>query len=78
MTKVEETVIQCAATAYRVDAANITLDTDIREDLSNQSLRLVAFISGIEDELDVEIDIAEAGSLKTIRDFVDKVNQEAG
>lgn len=78
MTKVEETVIQCAATAYRADASAITLDTDIREDLSNQSLKLVAFISGIEDELDVEIDIAEAGNLKTIRDFVDKVNQAAG
>lgn len=77
MTATEQTVINCAASAYRVDASTITLDTDIREGLSNQSLKLVAFISGIEDELDVEIDIAEAGNLKTIRDFVDKVNQLA-
>lgn len=78
MTATEQTVVNCAAEAYRVDPSAITLETDIREDISNQSLKLVAFISGIEEELDVAIDIAEAGSLKTIRDFVDKVNELAG
>ena len=75
--KIEKTVIKCAAEAYGVDEASITLDTDIREQLSNQSLKMVAFISCIEDELDVQIDLREAGKLKTIHDFVDKVNQLA-
>jgi acyl carrier protein len=75
MANIEKTVIECAAEAYGVDAATITLDTDIREELSNQSLKLVAFISAIEDELDVQIDLADAGKLKTIRDFVEKLSQ---
>ena len=74
---IENTVIECAAQAYCVDAATLTLDTDIREQLSNQSLKMVAFISCIEEELDVQIDLRDAGKLKSIRDFVDKVNQLA-
>jgi acyl carrier protein len=77
MTAIEQKVIQCAADAYMVDASAITLDTNIREQLSNQSLKLVVFISTIEDELDVTIEIRDAAKLKTIRDFVDKVNQLA-
>jgi acyl carrier protein len=77
MTTIEQKVIQCAAAAYGVDASVITLDTVIREELSNQSLKLLAFISGIEDELDVGIDLTDAMKLKTIRDFADKVNQLA-
>ena len=71
----EEKIIACAAAAYGVDASKITLDTNIREQLSNQSMKMVVFISGIEDELDVKIEMRDAATLKTIRDFVDKVNQ---
>lgn len=78
MTEIEEKVIACAAEAYMVDADTITLDTDIRVDLSNQSMKMIAFISGIEDELDVTIEIREASTLNTIRDFVNKVNELAG
>ena len=70
MTTTEEKVIRCAAEAYGVDASTITLDTIIREALSNQSLKLLAFISSIEEELDVSIDLSDAMKLKTIRDFV--------
>lgn len=73
MTTIELKVIECAAEAYSVEASSITLDTDIRNDISNQSLKLVAFISGIEDELEVTIDLGEAAELKTIRDFANKV-----
>jgi len=78
MTDIEQKVIQCAADAYLVDASAITLDTNVREELSNQSLKLVVFISTIEEELDVMIEIRDAAKLKTIRDFVDKVIQLAG
>ena len=70
MTTIEEKVIRCAAEAYGVDASAITLDTIIREALSNQSLKLIAFISSIEEEFDVSIDLSDAMKLKTIRDFV--------
>lgn len=75
---IEKTVIECAAIAYQADASAITLNTDIREDLSTQSLKMVAFISCIEDELDVQIDLQDATNLKTIQDFVNKVNELMG
>lgn len=73
---IEKTVIKCAAEAYGVDAATITLDTDIRVELANQSLKMIAFISGIEDALGASIELRDAGKLITIADFVAKVNNE--
>ena len=75
---IEEKVIACAADAYDVDVEKITLDTDIRNDLSNQSMLMIAFISGIEDELDVSIELRDAGKLNTIADFVGKVKELIG
>lgn len=72
---IEEKIIACAAEVYGVDAASISADTVIREELSNQSIRLIAFVSAIEDELDASISIPEAGGLKTIGDFVRKVKE---
>lgn len=75
---IEQKVIECAAETYGVDAASITRDTNLREDISNQSLKMVMFISNIEEELDVLIDIRDAAKLITIGDFVDKVSEMAG
>lgn len=75
LTVIEQKVIECAAEAYQADLSTITLDTDIREDLSSQSMKLVAFISVIEDELDVEISMRDAAQLKTIRDFAQRVTE---
>ncbi len=72
---IEEKIIQLAAEVYGKDPETITAETDIREELSNQSIKLIAFISVIEDELDASIAIPEAGSLKTIGDFVKKVEE---
>lgn len=67
--QVLEVVIECAAEAYGVATEEITLDTDIREDLSNQSMMMIAMLAGIEEELDVTIEIPEAGEMNTIREF---------
>lgn len=72
---IEEKVIECAADAYEVDESIITLATDIRDDLSNQSLKMIAFISSIEDELGANIDLRDAGKMSTIADFVEKVKE---
>lgn len=72
MNQIEEKIIACAAEAYEVDAADITTDTHIREDLSNQSLLMIAFISGIEDELGISIELRDAAKLNTIGDFAAK------
>ena len=71
-------VIECAAEGYEVDASTITLATDIREDLSNQSMKMIVMISAIEDALGVTIDIPDAGNMNTIRDFVIAVKERLG
>ena len=71
--EIAEKVIQCAAEGYEVDASKITLATDIREDLSNESMKMIVMISAIEDALGVTIDIPDAGNMNTIRDFVQAV-----
>ena len=72
---VAQAVIEAAADAYGVDASQITLGTDIREDLSNESMKMIVMISTIEDELNVTIEIQEASLLNTIADFVNKVRE---
>ena len=75
---IEEKVIACAAETYEVDAETITLETEIRESLSNQSLLMIAFISGIEESLGASIDLRDAAKLLTIADFVAKVKEILG
>lgn len=77
MTTIEEKVLQCVAQAYTTDADQLTLDTDIRADLSNVSMKLLVLISAIEDDLDVEITMADAGQLRTIGDWAKKVEELA-
>ena len=76
--EVVKTVISCTAEAYEVDEEEITLQTDIREDLSNQSMKMIAMLAGIEEELDVTIEIPEAGNLNTILEFVNRVKEKKG
>ena len=73
--EIAQAVIDAAADAYGVDASEITLDTDIREDLSNESMKMIVMISTIEDELNVVIEIQEASMLNTIADFANKVRE---
>lgn len=68
-------VIEAAADAYGVDPSEITLDTDLREELSNESMKMIVMISTIEDELNVTIEIQEASFLMTIADFVKVVRE---
>ena len=72
---VAQAVIDAAADAYGVDASEIKLSTDIREELSNESMKMIVMISTIEDELNVVIEIQEASLLNTIADFVGKVRE---
>ncbi len=70
----EQKIIECAAMVYGVQAGSITMETDIREDLSSQSIKLLAFVSAVEEECGVVIDFSQVGGLKTIGDVVDKVS----
>ena len=73
--EVTQIVIDCAADAYGADASAITPATDIREELSNESMKMIVFISAIEDETNVTIEIQEANNMFTIADFVKVVKE---
>ena len=73
--EIAQTVIACAADAYDVDAAKLTLSTDIRDNLGNQSMKMIIMISDIEDRLKVTIEIQEASHLNTLGDFVALVKE---
>lgn len=77
-TEITEKIIACAASAYEVPAENIRLETKIREELSNQSMLMISFISEIEDELGVTIEIRDAADMYTIEDFVNAAKDLLG
>ena len=76
--EIAKTVIACAAEAYDIPEADITLETDVREDLGNQSLKMIVMLSEITERLDVSIEITEAGAMNTIGDFVKAVRDRSG
>ena len=69
-------VMVSAADAYSVDLEKLTMETDIREDLSNESMKMIVMISTIEEELGVTIEIQEASLLNTLGDFNRKSTRE--
>lgn len=73
---IAQTVLSCAADAYGVEESVLTMATDIREDLSNESMKMIVMISEIEEELDVTIEIQEASLLNTLADFVNKIKEK--
>lgn len=76
--EVAKVVLECAALGYEVDESEISLKTDLRMDLSNQSIKMIIMISEIEDALGVTIEITDAADLVTIEDFVRLVKKSVG
>ena len=51
----EAQVIQMVATSYKQDAASLSTETLFKEDLGGASIQMVALVSEIENELDVDL-----------------------
>ena len=75
MDDITNKVIECAAMVYEVEESEISPETDIREDLSAQSIKIIAFIGGLEEAFGIMIDFVDAGELVTIGDFVNKIKE---
>ena len=72
MTKeMEERLFGFISDAYNVDAATLSRDTTIYEDLGGKSLNMAAFVARIENELDVIVSFTQAGKFKTIGEAFD-------
>lgn len=69
-------MIEFAAMAFHKDAAGITENTNIAEELGVTSMQRVAMSASIENEYDVMIPVASFAKFTTIGDLVDFVMEE--
>lgn len=74
--ELEEKIIELVAMSYNKDASELSVNTNMKEELSGASVLMVGLISEIENELDVMIQLADAAACKTIGELVDKVEAE--
>ena len=74
--ELEAQIIEMIATIYNKDAENLSVETNMREELTGSSVLMVGLVSEIENELDVMIQLADAAACTTIGDLVDKVEEE--
>ena len=65
-----EKVRELLSEQLEIDPDEITLDTDIVNDLGADSLDLVDFVMSLEDEFDKEIPDEDVEGIKTIGDIV--------
>ena len=66
-------VKQILAEQLDADADEMTMDTNIANDLKADSLDVVELLMSIEDEFDVEIPDEEIENIKTIGNLVDYI-----
>ena len=74
--ELEVQIIDMIATIYNKDAEALSVETNMREELTGSSVLMVALVSEIENELDVMIQLSDAAACTTIGDLVDKVEAE--
>ena len=65
--ELETQVLNMVAMSYKQDIKDISVSTSFKEDLGGASVQMVALVSEIENELDVEIMLSEASACATIK-----------
>ena len=73
MDKVKEIIID----SLSVDEDKVVLEASLSDDLEADSLDAVELIMAIEDEFGIEIPDEKAGEMKTVKDIVDYVEENA-
>ena len=63
------------AEVLNVDQAEITMDTTFVDDLGADSLDVFQIIMGIEEELDIEVNVEEAEKIVTVGDAVELIKK---
>jgi len=61
----------------QVKVENISLDSNILEDLGGDSLSAVEIVMSIEEDFDIEIDDNEIDNLVIVKDMLDYINERA-
>lgn len=63
------------AEVLNIDASEITMETEFKDDLGADSLDIFQIIMGIEEEFDIEIDSNAAEDIVTVADAVEKIKE---
>ena len=74
--ELETQVLNMVAASYKQEAANLSMETLFQEDLGGASVQMVALVAEIENELDVELMLADASGCATIGDLVNLIEEE--
>ena len=70
-----EKLFEIVCNGLDLDASEITLDADLREDFDADSLDMVDLIMDIEDEFGVEVPDEILDKLVTVKDVVDYIEE---
>ena len=73
--ELEAKIIEIAAMSYNKAESELSINTDIKEELGGASILMVGLVSEIENELEVMVSLQTAATCKTIGDLVDKVEE---
>ena len=74
--ELEAKVIELVEISYGKAAGEVTLETSFKDDLKGASVQMVALVSEIENELDAMVALQDASACETVKDLVDKVEEE--
>lgn len=66
------------AEVLSVDPEDITMETTFVDDLGADSLDVFQIIMGIEEELDIEVNVEEAEKIVTVGDAVELIKKTVG
>ena len=74
--ELEAIVIKAVATIYGKDESELSMDTNIKEELGGASVKMVGLTAAIEEETDARVELQVASACETIGDLVDAVEDE--
>jgi acyl carrier protein len=74
--ELEAQVLNIVAMSYKQNVENLSISTSFKEDLGGASVQMVALVSEIENELDVELMLSEASACATVGDLTDLIVKE--
>ena len=74
--ELEAIVIKAVATIYGKNEADLSMDTNIKEELGGASVKMVGLTAAIEEETDAMVELQVASACETLGDRVDAVEAE--
>ena len=74
--ELEAIVIKAVATIYGKDESELSMDTNIKEELGGASVKMVGLTAALEEETDAMVELQVASACETLGDLVDAVEEE--